>query len=183
MYENQLCTWTSGENTMKLLLHVCCAPCLLGCIAALREENIEPALFWYNPNIYPNIEYNKRRDTLVQYAQNQNISLTMEDHFGLSIIDDPVQHSCTSCYRIRMEKTALMAKKQGCNAFSTTLFISPYQNHKLLRQEAEAAADLHGISFLYRDFSPRFRTAQEEARHLGLYRQKYCGCLFSKENK
>jgi len=180
---------------MKILLHVCCAPCLLGCLAALaalkeekaRGKNIEPTLFWYNPNIQPQTEYIKRRDTLVQYAQNQNMSLILEEHQELKLDDGPrsctVQRSCTVCYRIRMEKTAIKAKEQGFNAFSSTLFISPYQNHDMLKQEAEDAAAQYGIDFLYQDFRPFFRSAQEKARHLSLYRQKYCGCIFSKESK
>ena len=177
---------------MKLLLHVCCAPCLLGCIGALREEktgeeNIDPTLFWYNPNIQPHAEYTKRKDTLVQYANSQDMSLILEEHQELKLDDGPqrctVQRRCTSCYRIRMQKTALMAKEQGFSAFSSTLFISPYQNHDLLRQAAEDAAAQYGVDFFYRDFRPFFRSAQEKARHLGFYRQKYCGCIFSKEGK
>ena len=174
---------------MNLLLHVCCAPCSVACIASLREEGIEPSLFWYNPNIHPRAEYSRRRDTLVQYAQGLGLPLIMEDQYGLrsfihgadSSFDSP--RRCAFCYSLRMERTALVARKQGFDAFCTTLFISPYQNHDLLREKAEAAAERHGAPLLYRDFRPRFREGQAEARRLGLYMQKYCGCIFSEEER
>ena len=175
---------------MKLLLHVCCAPCSVACIASLREENIEPALFWYNPNIHPFTEYSQRRDTAVQYARNLDLPLLMEDNYGLKLFLNTLNESgsgyepprrCVYCYRMRMEKTALAAKENGFDSFCTTLFISPYQNHELLKEEAERAAEKHGVTFLYRDFRPLFRKGREEARALGLYMQKYCGCIFSKD--
>ena len=185
---------------MKLLLHVCCAPCSVACIAALRKEGIEASLYWYNPNIHPRAEYVQRRDALVQYARSLDISLIMEDEYGLrrfiaalpeaetgrgnpelSRFDAPVR--CASCYRLRMEKTARTAKEKGFDAFCTTLFISPYQNHELLAEQAEAAAQQYNVTFLYRDFRPLFREGRAEARRLGLYMQKYCGCIFSEEER
>jgi len=187
---------------MKLLLHVCCAPCSVACVGSLYEEGIDVTLFWYNPNIHPYTEYVSRRDCLVQYAQKVSMPLIMEDEYGLrqfihvletgceqagtqepplSGFDSPGR--CTFCYRMRMEKTALAAKENRFDAFSTTLFISPYQNHDLLKKEAEAAAEKHGVPLLYRDFRPRFREGRTEARALGLYMQKYCGCIFSEEER
>ena len=180
---------------MKLLLHVCCAPCSTACIASLRDEGIEPALFWYNPNIHPLTEYSSRRDALAQYAQSLGLPLVMKDQYGLrdflhgleeqgpapSRFEAPSR--CAFCYSLRMEKTAAAAKEKGYDAFCTTLFISPYQNHELLREQAEAAAERHGTPLLYRDFRPRFREGRQEARRLGLYMQKYCGCIFSEEER
>ena len=193
--ENQQAT------AVKLLLHVCCAPCSAACIASLREEGMEPSLFWYNPNIHPCTEYSARRDTLVEYAHTLGLPLIVEDEYGLrqfisavesgglqgteqdtsSCFDFPLR--CTACYRLRMEKAALTAQEQGFDAFSTTLFISPYQNHELLREQAAEAAKRQGTALLYRDFRPRFKEGQAEARRLGLYMQKYCGCIFSEEER
>ena len=182
---------------MKLLLHVCCAPCSVGCIASLMEEGLEPVLFWYNPNIHPFTEYIRRRDTFFQYAKDPGLPLLAKDEYGLKQFVAVLQQTnrgddllscfeapnrCACCYRMRMEKTALTAKENGFDAFSTTLFISPYQNHELLRKEAETAADKYGITLLYRDFRPLFRAGQAKARSLGLYMQKYCGCIFSEED-
>ena len=105
------------------------------------------------------------------------LELISKNDPSFSIPDDP--RRCTYCYRMRMEKAAFTAKENGFDAFSTTLFISPYQDHELLKQEAEAAAEKYGITLLYRDFRPLFREGRKEARALGLYMQKYCGCIFS----
>ena len=134
---------------------------------------------------------------MVQYAQSFDLSLIMEDEYGLRLFLENTDRCaedfssryefpqrCLSCYRLRMERTAFTAaKEKNFDAFSTTLFISPYQNHELLRQQAEAAAEQHGAAFLYRDFRPHFRKAQGEARQQGLYMQKYCGCIFSEEER
>ena len=192
VYENQPCCF--GDCTLKLLLHVCCAPCSVACIKSLREEGIKPVLFWYNPNIHPFSEYTKRRDAFTGYAESLELPVVTDDQYGLnqfivnvvqntegdfsvSALDTP--NRCTYCYRMRMEKAALTAKENGFDAFSATLFISPYQNHELLKEEAQAAADKYGVTFLYRDFRPLFREGRAEARAIGLYMQKYCGCIFS----
>ncbi len=87
------------------------------------------------------------------------------------------------CYRLRMQKTAAYAAQNGFTHFTSTLLISPYQQHELLRAEAERAAADWGVQFLYRDFRPLFRYGQDKARELGLYMQKYCGCIFSEEER
>ena len=164
----------------------------MACIASLREEGIEPALFLYNPNIHPFTEYVRRRDAALQYAKSLDLPLIMEDHYGLRQFIETLYDvqagfdfpgRCAYCYRLRMEKTAVTAKENGFDAFSTTLFISPYQNHDLLMKEAEAAAGKYDTTLLYRDFRPRFREGRQEARALGLYMQKYCGCIFSEEEQ
>ena len=128
---------------MRLLLHICCAPCSVMCIEALRAEGIEPTGFWYNPNIHPVTEYKARKNTLTKYAAAEN----------------------------------------GYDSFSTTLLISPYQNHELIIKTAQAMAKKYHVTFLYRDFRPYFKEGQEKARDMGLYMQKYCGCVFSEEDR
>jgi predicted adenine nucleotide alpha hydrolase (AANH) superfamily ATPase len=95
----------------------------------------------------------------------------------------PRPERCARCYRMRLEKTAARAAEDGCDAFSTTLLISPWQRHDLVMETAEAAARKQGVRFLYRDFRPRFRKGQAGARERGLYMQKYCGCVFSEEER
>lgn len=172
---------------MKLLLHICCAPCSVSCIKALRAEGIEPTGYWHNPNIHPVTEYRARRDTLVGYAEQIGLALTMEDTYGLrpfaaAAVAEPGAR-CEMCYAARMRATARYASEHGYTHFTSTLFISPYQEHTLLRLAAEDAAAAYGVEFLYRDFRPLFRQGQEEAKALGLYRQKYCGCVFSEEER
>ena len=173
---------------MKLLLHTCCAPCSVYCIKSLRQEEIEPVVYWFNPNIHPYMEYKSRRDTLKEYAKSIGIEAILEENYGLkefckNVIDDLENRCAKYCYRVRLEQTAKYAKENGYDAFTTTLFVSPYQNHDLLKQVGEEMAQKYGVTFLYRDFRPGFREGQAEARALGLYMQKYCGCVFSEEDR
>lgn len=169
---------------MKLLLHTCCAPCSVYCIESLRKEGIEPTIYWYNPNIHPYTEYKERRDTLRKYAEKIKCKAIFEEEYGLNefcknVIKD-LEHRCsTYCYRIRLEQTAKYAQENGYIAFTTTLLISPYQNHDELIKIGQEMAKKYNVEFLYRDFRPGFREGQTKARELGLYMQKYCGCIFS----
>lgn len=171
---------------MSLLLHVCCAPCSVACIQQLREEGLEPVAFWYNPNIHPFTEYRARRDTARAYFQSIGIQLIEMDQYGLRPFLSALpswDDRCATCYALRFNAAAQYAAQNGFDAFTSTLFISPYQNHPLMQQVAGAAAQAQGVSFLYRDFRPRFRSGQQQAREAGLYMQKYCGCIFSEEER
>lgn len=173
---------------MKLLLHTCCAPCSVYCIDSLRQEKIEPVVYWYNPNIHPYKEYEARLNTLKQYTKDINVSAVFEEEYGLrefckNVVDD-LQNRCSNyCYKVRLDKTAKYAKENGYDSFSTTLLVSPYQNHELLKKMGEEIAKKYGIEFIYRDFRVGFRQGQTKARELGLYMQKYCGCVFSEEDR
>ena len=172
---------------MNLLLHICCAPCSVACVQSLRAEGLEPAGYWYNPNIHPVTEYRIRRDTLVAYAASIGLALTVNDEYGLrpfaQAVAGDIDARCDVCYAARMRQTARFAAENGCTHFTSTLFISPYQRHERLRAAAEQAAAEFGVAFLYRDFRSLFRAGQEEAKALDLYRQKYCGCVFSEEER
>jgi predicted adenine nucleotide alpha hydrolase (AANH) superfamily ATPase len=172
---------------MKLLLHACCAPCTVSCSAALRAENIEPCLFWYNPNIHLSAEYRSRRDCLKSFAAEENLELSLIDEYGLRSflkeLGNDGLNRCEKCYRMRLEKTAAFSAENNFSAFSTTLLISPYQDHDELKRIGEETAEKYGVDFLYRDFRPLFREGQSVARNKGLYMQKYCGCIFSEEER
>ena len=173
---------------MKLLLHTCCAPCSVYCIESLRKEQIEPTVYWFNPNIHPYMEYKARRDTLKEYTQSINIKAIFEENYGLkefckNVISDLENRCSNYCYRVRLEQTAKYAKENGYDSFSTTLLISPYQNHEELIRIGNEIAKQYGIEFVYRDFRVGFREGQAKARELGLYMQKYCGCIFSEEDR
>lgn len=169
------------------LLHICCAPCSVTCIQTLRDEGIEPVGFWYNPNIHPYTEYRSRKTTLEAYAKEINMPLIINNEYGLrhflTEVGTAFDTRCETCYRLRMEETARTAAEKGFTSFTTTLLISPYQNHELIVKVAEQAAAAHGVSFLYRDFRPTFRDGQQIARDSGFYMQKYCGCIFSEEER
>lgn len=171
---------------MKLLMHTCCAPCSVYCIDTLREEGIEPTIYWYNPNIHPYMEYKARRDTLKEYAESLNLKAIFEEDYGLdnfckNVVGD-LQNRCKNyCYPVRLRKTFEYAKENGYDAVTTTLLYSIYQNHDFIKEYMEKLSDEFGIDFLYRDFRVGFRDGQAKARELGLYMQKYCGCIFSEE--
>lgn len=171
---------------MKLLMHTCCAPCSVYCIENLRNEGIEPVLYWYNPNIHPYIEYKTRRDTLKEYSKMINVQAIFNEEYGLdnfckNVINDLENRCVNYCYKVRLEKTVQYAKENGYDAFTSTLFVSPYQKHEELKKLCERLAQKYDIQFLYRDFRVGFRKGQAKARELGLYMQKYCGCIFSEE--
>ena len=171
----------------KVLLHCCCAPCSLSCIDPLRAEGIEPTAFWYNPNIHPWKEYEARRNCLLEYAPTIGMEIRVQEDYGLRdfcrAICEDLDHRCGYCYGIRLYAAAKFAAENGFDSFTSTLFVSPYQDHEKMRTIAEAAAKQYGIEFLYRDFRPGFREGQAVARQEELYMQKYCGCVFSEAER
>ena len=172
---------------MKLLMHTCCAPCSVMCIETLKQEGIKPVLYWYNPNIHPMKEFRLRKNTLTEYAASVGVKVLYEHDYGLREFIEGVYPNfddrCEFCYTDRLFKTAQFAAQNGFDAFTSTLFISPYQNHELMKEVAQKAASEFGVEFLYRDFRPYFKEGQEKARELELYMQKYCGCIFSEEDR
>ena len=172
---------------MKTLLHICCAPCANACIDTLRQEGVAVTGFWYNPNIHPFTEYRARRNCLREYAQTIALPLIEKNDYALRpfvrIVAEDIANRCEKCYAMRLFETAKTAKEQGFDSFTSSLFISPYQDHELMKRVAEEAAEAHGVTFLYRDFRPLFKQGQEKARELNFYMQKYCGCVFSEEER
>ena len=173
---------------MKLLMHTCCAPCSVYCIDTLKKEEIKPTIYWYNPNIHPYMEYKSRRDTLKEYAKNMNLEAIFDEEYGLddfckNVVGD-ISNRCTNyCYPVRLKKTFEYAKQHGYDAVTTTLLYSIYQNHDFIKNYMEKLSKEYEIEFLYRDFRVGFREGQAKARELGLYMQKYCGCIFSEEDR
>ena len=172
---------------MKTLLHICCAPCANQCVEVLRGENIDVTGFWYNPNIHPFTEYRARRNCVRAYAESVNLPLLEKNDYALrpfvrSVAED-IANRCVKCYEMRLFEAARAAKEGGFDSFTSSLFISPYQNHALMAATAERAASEYGVEFLYRDFRPYFKAGQEYARQQEFYMQKYCGCVFSEEER
>ncbi len=176
-----------GVTNLNVLLHICCAPCANQCIDVLRGDGYGLTGFWYNPNIHPFTEYRARRNCLREYAASVELPLLERDEYALRpfvrTVAEDIAHRCVKCYEMRLYAAAGRAAADGFDAFTSSLFISPYQNHELLREVAERAASEYGVQFLYRDFRPYFRAGQERARELGMYIQKYCGCVFSEEER
>lgn len=172
---------------MKILLHICCAPCANMCIDTLRQEAHEVTGLWYNPNIHPFTEYRARRNCVRDYAQSIELPLLEKNDYGLRpfvrAVVQNMDDRCGKCYEMRLYETARIAKEQGLEGFTSSLFISPYQKHEQMKAIAEQAADAYQIKFLYRDFRPLFQQGQQRAKELGFYMQKYCGCVFSEEER
>lgn len=174
---------------MRLLLHTCCAPCSVYPVKTLRAEGIEPTLFWYNPNIHPYQEYKLRRNCLKKYAAEIKAELILDDDYGLDNFvcnvnarEGNLLRRCEEyCYPLRLKRVFDYAKEHGYDAVSTTLLYSIYQKHDLIIGIMAALAESYGITFLYRDFREGWKEGQETARSIGLYMQKYCGCVYSEE--
>lgn len=157
------------------------------CIETLRNEGVEASGLWYNPNIHPFTEYKARKNTLIEYSKKISLPLDVIDDYGLrefiDLIYPDFDNRCRKCYEIRLDKTAQLAKEIGFDSFTSTLFVSPYQDHEMMKEVANEAAEKHKVKFLYRDFRPYFREGQAKAREMEFYMQKYCGCVFSEEDR
>ncbi len=169
---------------MKLLLHTCCAPCLIYPLERLREEKFEVAGLFYNPNIHPFLEYKNRKQAVTDLSKIENIEINYpeykpEEFFQAVNKKEDNSKRCAICWGLRLKNTAQEAKDKGFNYFSTTLLVSPYQDQGSLKKIGEDIAETVGIKFYYEDFRPGFRKAHDEARAGGIYCQKYCGCIYS----
>jgi len=140
--------------------------------------------YYYNPNIHPPSEYKRRKNALLLAQKNAGIEVIyppykLEEYFKKISPNEESPHRCNLCWEMRLSETAEFAKKNGFDAFTTTLLISPYQDHALVKEICERLAREKRIEFYYEDFRKGFRESQEEAKKGELYRQKYCGCVFS----
>jgi hypothetical protein len=171
---------------MKLLLHTCCGPCFLGVWEDVQDK-FEITNLFYNPNIQPKEEYLKRLNNLKKTARKRSrdiltLDYDKEEHEkAIAGLEQNFPERCLKCYRLRLEKAALEAKKNGFDLYSTTLLISPYQQHKAVREIGEKIGNELNIEFYYQDFRPFFRQGQQLAKELDIYSQKFCGCQWSKQ--
>ncbi len=174
---------------MKLLLHACCCPCTLEPLRLLLEEGHEIAIAYMNSNIHPAAEYEHRRDVLLDFAHEQGISVVEGVYdpqawaraagvFGT----DPAQRPsrCRACYRLRLEEACDYAAAHGFEGVATTLTVSPYQYTDIIREELERACATRGLAAVFRDYREQYPEATRRSKAMGMYRQNYCGCAFSK---
>ncbi len=172
---------------MKVLLHSCCGPCTVGTLKEIDREKYDVDIFWYNPNIHPYQEYKARRNNLLDYAKEENLKVINESAYGLrefvNMVSDDLDHRCHKCYRDRLTVTAQYAKDHHYDYFTTTLLVSPYQKHEFIKKLGYELQDTLGVKFLYVDPRDHFREGNQEAKEAGQYMQKYCGCVFSEEER
>ncbi|MDF2523426.1 MAG: hypothetical protein K0R31_1067 [Clostridiales bacterium] len=167
---------------MKLLMHMCCAPCSVYPISEIEKEGIEFEGLFYNPNIHPYEEFLKRKENVETFSQLKGFPVTYIDDYMQDTWESHKgsdEQRCNMCYSLRLDKAAATAREKGFDAYTTSLLVSPYQKHELIKELGEKFGDKYGVKFYYRDFRPGFRQGQQQARELGLYRQKFCGCIVS----
>lgn len=169
----------------RLLLHICCGPCATYPIDRLRELEFDVVGYWYNPNIQPYSEHQRRRECVAAYADSQGLSMIWEEGYEMASFlrqvsgQERIGQRCAICYQMRLSRAALAARDNGFDALSTTLLISPYQDQEMIRRIGEETCASYGISFFFenlrRGWSERGRLAHEH----DLYQQRYCGCIYS----
>ncbi|OAG28716.1 epoxyqueuosine reductase QueH [Thermodesulfatator autotrophicus] len=171
----------------KILLHICCGPCTLYPLKKLREEGFDVTGYFFNPNIHPYQEFRRRIRALKEVSEIKNLPVIYDTNYGLRDFLKAViyrEHKrCEICYLIRLEQVVKKAIEEKALAFTTTLLYSRYQAHELIRDIAEDLSFRHKIPFLYRDFRAGWEEGQEEAKKLDIYRQPYCGCIFSEQER
>ena len=176
------------DRFMRILLHTCCAPCVVAPLAELSGKGHEIFAFFYNPNIMPYREFGKRLAAFREFAEKRSIPYIINEEYALEstlrrFLDRGNVSRCRVCYEIRLHETARLTAQKGFDAFTTTLLVSPYQEHKAICDAGEAAAAKFGVKFFHTDWRPLFNHAHEEAKAQGLYMQSYCGCIFSEEER
>ncbi|MFH0789999.1 MAG: epoxyqueuosine reductase QueH [Candidatus Omnitrophota bacterium] len=169
---------------MKLLLHCCCAPCLIYPLQQLKAKDFEVAGIFYNPNIHPFLEYKKRKETVEDFSRSAAVDIIYPDYkpeeFFQSVnLREKSPGRCSLCWQLRLKKTADSAKELGFEYFSTTLLVSPYQDQESLKNIGMEIEKEARVRFYYEDFRAGFRQAHQEARSKGMYCQNYCGCIYS----
>ena len=172
------------SNVTKILLHTCCAPCLIYPLERLRDKGFEVKAFYYNPNIHPFSEYTRRKEAVEALSRDLQLEGQCSEYWPAEFFQaingkEDLDKRCGICWSLRLQKTAKQAKENGFDAFSSTLLVSPYQNQELLKQLGDQIAQDAGVDFYYEDFRPGFRKAHTEAKSRGIYCQRYCGCIYS----
>lgn len=175
---------------MKFLLHMCCGPCSCYPVKKLREDGIEPVGYFFNPNIHPYREWDMRLKTAKEFAEKVGLNIRTNENYMLRDFlqkalraESLTNGRCRMCYTWRLEETARYAKENGFEVFTSTLFYSIYQQHELMRETAEVFARKYGVRFYYEDFRVGWQEGIDMSHELELYRQSYCGCIFSEEER
>lgn len=174
----------------RILLHICCASCACFVVNKLKKKMYEVVGFWYNPNIHPYLEYQKRMMSLGYYALEVKLPLIWERSYALEEWMEKVgseyrnkEARCLSCYRLRLEKTVKRAKEKKFDAFSTTLLYSKFQKHNSIKEICKELSDNYSIEFCYDDLRLGWKEGIEISKKMNLYRQQYCGCIFSEKER
>lgn len=176
-----------NHGTMKVLLHMCCGPCSLYPLKMLENERMDVVGFFYRHNIHPFSECVRRETTLMEYAKSKGVKVICQQSYEIEQFIQSVvfreKDRCRFCYHDRLNSAAKVAKKGKFDAFSSTLLYSKFQNHDLIREIGEYIGKDQGVPFLYRDFREGWKEGIEESKQLNMYRQQYCGCIYSEKDR
>lgn len=172
---------------MKILMHICCAPCAVYPVSALRAGAMQVTGFFFNYNIHPYLEYRRRLDTVAEYSKKEALEVIFDDDYRLeeflgNVAEKP-KDRCIYCYASRLEKTAETAAANGFDAFTSSLLYSRYQKHDIIRKLGERAAEIFGVPFHYDDFRRGWQEGIRLSKVMGMYRQQYCGCIYSEKER
>lgn len=172
---------------MRLLMHMCCGPCTTYPAKVLAEAGHEIHGLFYNPNIHPLAEHTLRLDSVRKLLGHMGLTATIHEEYDVEEYFRRVvfreNNRCAACYHLRLEKAAREAAQRRFDAFTTTLLVSPYQKHELIREIGRNVGSEYEIEFYYEDFRPGWPQTRRMSGEMGLYRQKYCGCLFSEKER
>ncbi len=167
----------------SILVHVCCAHCAAYTIEYWRKQDFEVTGFWYNPNIHPFTEHQNRLEAVKKLSSEMNFRLIIKEGYDMpeyfrSVVGNE-QDRCRHCFQLRLSKTAKAVKENNIFSFTTTLLISPHQKHELIKEVGDKIAAENGVSFVYADLRKRYSDSRHITKPMELYRQQYCGCLYS----
>jgi len=172
---------------MKILLHICCGPCAIYPVDVLRDEGFEVMGFFYRHNIHPYTECMKREEAVQQYAEKTGLRVIYQEGYDLEgFIRNMVFREakrCRICYHERLKAAAHIARRGKFDYFTSTLLYSKQQNHDLIRDIAESAGKQIGVPFYYMDFREGWKQGIDKSHAMGLYRQQYCGCIYSEKDR
>ena len=172
---------------MKILLHTCCAPCAIVPIRLLQQDAFDVMGYFYSHNIHPYTECLKRRETLETYAASIGMHLIHSEGYNMeNFLRNVVfreKDRCRYCYHDRLMSTAMVAKRGKFDYFTTSLLYSKFQKHEEIRSIGESVAKAIGIPFHYQDFRTGWKEGVETSKQLKMYRQSYCGCIYSEKER
>ncbi len=180
---------------MDILLHMCCGPCSCYPLKKLREEGYRVSGYFFNPNIHPYKEFKRRLETAEEFAAKEKMPIYVDKQYVLRTflqkalaaeqMPEDLEHKprCQMCYTWRLHQAAVFAKEHNFKAFTSSLLVSPYQQHAFIKKIGEQLAQKVGVEFYYEDFREGWDEGVEICQTLELYRQPYCGCIFSEEER
>jgi epoxyqueuosine reductase len=164
-------------------MHICCSNCAIYPVQTLRSRGFNITGLWFNPNIHPYTEYRSRLESVRKLQELQGLDVEYRDGYGLveflRNVVNKEEERCRYCYSVRLEMAAAKAREIKAYAFTTSLLVSPYQNFDIIKEEGRRMQEKYSVQFLFEDFRGGFREGRRMALELGLYRQKYCGCIYS----